>query len=75
MAASPIRIAVAEADVTGRLARYMVAARDRALPPEVMVACKHRILDTFGAMVSGSRMTPGEMAVKYVQGLGGDEQA
>ncbi len=53
----------------------MVAARERALPPEVVTACKHRILDTFGAMLSGARMTPGEMAVTYVRALGGTEQA
>jgi 2-methylcitrate dehydratase PrpD len=75
LAVSPIRIAAAEADVTGRLARYMVSARERALPQNVMIECKHRILDTFAAMVSGSRMNPGVMAVKYVKGLGGDEQA
>jgi len=67
--------APADADVTGRLARYMVSARDRALPPAVLTACKHRILDTFGAMVSGARMKPGLMAVDYVRGLGGVEQA
>ncbi|MDB5563598.1 MAG: 2-methylcitrate dehydratase [Tardiphaga sp.] len=76
LAASPIRIAAAaDADVTGRLARYMVSARDRELPPNVMVECKNRILDTFGAMVSGARMDPGIMAVKYVRGLGGTEEA
>jgi len=53
----------------------MVAARDRPLPPDVLLACKHRILDTFGAMVSGSRMRPGMMALNYVRGLGGAEQA
>ena len=62
-------------DVTGRLARYMVAARDRPLPPEVLLACKHRILDTFGAMISGARMVPGEMALKYIRGQGGVDQA
>jgi hypothetical protein len=69
LAVSPIRIAAAEADVTGRLARYMVSARERALPQNVLIECKHRILDTFAAMVSGSRMNPGVMAVKYVKGL------
>lgn len=39
-----------------------------------MLACKRRILDTFGAMVSGARMRPGQMAVKYVRGLGGEPQ-
>lgn len=67
--------APASSDVTGRLARYMVSARDRALPEAVLTECKHRILDTFGAMISGSRMTPGVMAVDYVRGLGGTEQA
>src|SRR2546425_10435615 len=33
----------AASDITGRLARYMVEARDRNLPPEVVRACKHRI--------------------------------
>jgi 2-methylcitrate dehydratase PrpD len=76
LAASPIRIsAAADADVTGRLARYMVGARDQALPPAVMIECKNRILDTFGAMISGARMHPGEMALKYVRGLGGVEEA
>ncbi len=76
LAASPIQIALAGNDgVTAQLARYMVAARDRALPDAVMVECKHRILDTFAAMISGSRMKPGIMAVKYVRGLGGEQQA
>jgi 2-methylcitrate dehydratase PrpD len=61
--------------VTERLARYMVAARDQALPDEAVRECKHRILDTLGAMISGSRMKPGEMALKYVRSLGGDAQA
>ena len=69
------RSAFAAPDVTGRLARYMVAARDRPLPPEVLLACKHRILDTFGAMISGARMTPGEKAIDYVRKLGGVPEA
>lgn len=67
--------AAASADVTGRLARYMVEARDRELPDEVVLACKHRILDTFGAMVSGARMQPGIVALDYVRALGGTRQA
>ncbi|WP_233852797.1 MmgE/PrpD family protein [Paraburkholderia sp. HD33-4] len=63
------------ADITGRLARYMVSTRDNTLPDAVVLECKHRILDTFGAMVSGSRMKPGSMAVAYVRELGGAPQA
>jgi 2-methylcitrate dehydratase PrpD len=63
------------ASVTGRLARYMVESRTRTLPPAVLRECKHRILDTFGAMVSGARMKPGEMALRYVRSVGGVEEA
>ncbi|MCJ2057208.1 MmgE/PrpD family protein [Methylobacterium sp. J-048] len=71
----PAQAASADSDVTGRLARYMVEARDKPLPPEVLLACKHRILDTFGAMISGARMRPGEMATSYVRRLGGVAQS
>jgi hypothetical protein len=52
------------ADITARLARYMVEARNRTLPPKVALEGKHRILDTLGAMVSGAHLKPGEMAIK-----------
>src|SRR5262245_59699837 len=65
----------ATTDVTARLARYMVAARDRPLPSEVVQAAKHRILDTLGAIVSGAQLKPGEMALRYVQTLGGSSEA
>ncbi len=55
--------------ITRQLARYMAAARDQPLPPDVMTACKDRILDTLGAMISGCRMQPGVMAQRYAQGL------
>ena len=42
------------ADVTGSLARYMVAARDRDLPAPIVRDAKNRILDTIGAMISGA---------------------
>jgi 2-methylcitrate dehydratase PrpD len=75
LAASPVRMTLAADGVTVRLARYMVAARDRALPDAVLIECKHRILDTFAAMISGARMNPGVVAVKYVRSLGGAPQA
>jgi 2-methylcitrate dehydratase PrpD len=63
------------ADVTGRLASYMVEARDRSLPPQVAREGKHRILDTLGAIVSGARLKPGEMAIKFVREQGGVPEA
>ncbi len=62
-------------DLTGALARHMVAARTVTLPPEVVDAAKHRILDTLGAMISGARMRPGQAALRYVEGLGGRPEA
>ena len=65
----------AVADLTGRLAHYMVEARDRSLPPNVAQEGKHHILDTLGAIVSGTRLKPGEMAIRYVRGQGGIAEA
>jgi 2-methylcitrate dehydratase PrpD len=53
----------------------MVEARDRALPPEVVLAAKHRILDTLGAIVSGAQLKPGEMAIRFVRAQGGAPEA
>jgi 2-methylcitrate dehydratase PrpD len=62
-------------NVTARLARYMVEARDRALPADTTREARHRILDTLGAIVSGSHLAPGEAAIRYVQSQGGREEA
>ena len=73
--ATPKAAAKTNADITGRLARYMVEARGRTLPPNVALAGKQRILDTLGAMVSGARLKPGEMAIRYIRGQGGVPEA
>jgi 2-methylcitrate dehydratase PrpD len=62
-------------EVTGRLARYMVEARDRQLPASIARDAKHRILDTIGAMISGAVLTPGVLAIRYVRAQGGVEEA
>jgi 2-methylcitrate dehydratase PrpD len=81
-AAAPVRLrqreeapAAAVTDLTARLARYMAGARDRELPADVMREAKHRILDTIAAMVSGARLRPGEMAIRYVRAQGGTAEA
>jgi 2-methylcitrate dehydratase PrpD len=66
---------MAAADVTGRLARYMVEARERNLPPDVAREAKHRILDTLAAIVSGAHLKPGEMAIRYARTQGGVAEA
>ncbi len=70
-----IRAQPASPSLTGRVARYMAEAPTRDLPPNVIQAAKHRILDTFGAMVSGARLKPGEMAIRYARTLGGPPEA
>lgn len=66
---------MSSADITGQLARYMVEARERGLAPHVAREAKHRILDTLAAMVSGSHMKPGEMAIRYARAQGGVAEA
>lgn len=58
-------------DVTGELARYMAAARERALPAAAALAARHRILDSLAAVVSGSRLKPGEKAIQFARMQGG----
>jgi 2-methylcitrate dehydratase PrpD len=66
---------MSEADVTGRLARYMAQARECGFPPHVSREARHRILDTLAAMVSGSQLKPGEMAIRYARAQGGVAEA
>ena len=65
----------AAADLTGQLARYMVGARGRELPAKLLQDTKHHILDTIAAMISGSRLKPGEMAIRYIKAQGGTAEA
>ena len=66
---------MSDPDITGRLAQYVTAARDRDLPLDVVQAAKHRILDTLAAMVSGAHLKPGEMAIRFARSQGGVEEA
>ena len=63
------------ADLTGRLARYMAEARDLTLPASAVLAAKHRVLDTFAAIVSGAKLGPGEVTIAYVLDQGGTPEA
>lgn len=65
----------AGSDITEELASYMAAVNTQKLPDAVIGACKTHILDTFAAMVSGSRLRPGMMGAAYVESLGGTPQA
>ncbi len=53
------------------LSAYIVDALRRPVPDEVVEKGRHHLLDTVAAMLSGSRLKPGELAITYVKGLGG----
>src|SRR6266481_387440 len=53
----------------------MAGARNRALPDNVERETKHHILDTIAAMVSGSELPPGRMAIQFARSYGGEKIA
>src|SRR5215212_3973742 len=57
------------------LASYVTKAGKKPLPPPIREKTKHHVLDTIAAMVSGSRLYPGEQAISYVKSLGGVAEA
>src|SRR3954451_2042940 len=61
--------------VMATLSRYMAAAKDRALPPEIAEKAKHHVLDTFAAMISGSELPPGRAAVAFARAHAGPSVA
>lgn len=61
------RAAESFSPVMARLSSYMSGTRDRLLPPEVIEDCKHHLLDTLAAMISGSELQPGRTALKFAR--------
>jgi 2-methylcitrate dehydratase PrpD len=57
------------------LSSYMAAAGQTPLPEAAAEGTKHHILDTIAAMVSGSRLVPGEKGAQFVGSLGGKPEA
>jgi len=57
------------------LADYISAAASRELPPPVLAKTRHHVLDTLAAILSGSRLRPGKLAVAYVERIGGAQEA
>ena len=66
---------VGTAAVTRTLAEYISSALRKPLPVDVVEKTKHHVLDTFAAMVSGSRLLPGRKAIAYVKSRGGVPEA
>jgi 2-methylcitrate dehydratase PrpD len=61
--------------VMARLSSYLAVAGGRPLPVKVAERAKLHLVDTFAAMISGSRLAPGKMAIRYVKPLGGRAEA
>jgi 2-methylcitrate dehydratase PrpD len=61
--------------VMEKLSSYMSEARNRALPDNVVQDTEHHILDTIAAMVSGSELPPGRMAIDFARSYGGEKVA
>ena len=58
-----------------KLGNYMAEAAHRPLPDEATEKTKHHILDTLAAMISGTQLPPGKVALKYAQMHPGEKVA
>jgi 2-methylcitrate dehydratase PrpD len=61
--------------IIGRLSDYIARAGQAELPSSVSRRARHHILDTIAAMVSGSVLPAGRLAVRYIQSQGGTPEA
>jgi 2-methylcitrate dehydratase PrpD len=61
--------------VTSKLSAYIASALRRTPPRHVLERSKLHLVDTFAAMVSGSRLRPGKVAIAYTRKLGGRAEA
>ena len=61
--------------ITQALSAYIASAGKRPLPGDVVEKAKHHLLDTIAAMISGSRLLPGQMAHRYAALQGGPREA
>ena len=61
--------------VMARLSAYMSEAASRALPDDIHEKTKHHILDTFAAMISGTQLGPGHVALRFARAYAGEKIA
>jgi 2-methylcitrate dehydratase PrpD len=61
--------------VMARLTGYIAQVQSAELPLPVLEKAKHHILDTLAAMVSGSQLKPGRLAIAYAKQQGGPPEA
>ncbi|MBI4488072.1 MAG: MmgE/PrpD family protein [Deltaproteobacteria bacterium] len=61
--------------IIDQLSQYIATARSKELPPEVATKAKHHILDTLAAMVSGSKLRPGRLAIRFARSQRGKRES
>jgi len=61
--------------VMRELSAYMARAPRRRLPRPVVDKTKLHIADTLAAIISGSRLLPGKIAIAYARSLGGTRES
>jgi 2-methylcitrate dehydratase PrpD len=61
--------------VTAKLSAYMSEASSRALPDDILEKTKHHILDSFAAMISGTQLGPGQVAIRFARAHAGEKIA
>jgi 2-methylcitrate dehydratase PrpD len=61
--------------VTAKLTTYMGEAAGRPLPEAILEKTKHHILDTFAAIISGSQLLPGQVAIRFARAHAGEKVA
>ena len=58
-----------------KLSKYISVATTKPIPEHVSQRAKLHLIDTFAAMISGSRLEPGKKAIAYIKTLGGTPEA
>lgn len=58
-----------------KLSSYISRGSETDLRDEIVLKAKHHVLDTLAAIVSGSILKPGRLAIKYARRQGGVEEA
>jgi 2-methylcitrate dehydratase PrpD len=62
-------------DYTGKVAAYIAGEQANRLPDAIVERAKLHILDSIGAMLSGSLLKPGRLAIDFVRAQGGVPEA
>jgi 2-methylcitrate dehydratase PrpD len=61
--------------VMREISAHIAGALKKPLPGNAAECGKHHLIDTLAAIVSGSRLLPGKMAIKYARSLGGVKES